>query len=129
MGSVLDGIGGEEAVVAVVDRLYKAVWDDAVLAEYFVDEDGEKLRERQGAFVAAALGGAGCAQRDLRSLPDGRPVDPDAFDRVLGHLAHAMATSAIPTPVIEKVVRAVAPLRAELAQDAQPAVYAEAVPA
>ncbi len=125
--SLLDSIGGKEAVKVVVDRFYQAVWDDAILAEYFVDSDRERLKAHQTAFVSAALDEAPYLGRSMRAAHAGAGIDSESYDRMVGHLAHAMADSAIPTPVIESVVRRLSPLRSEILQDAEPAAYAEAL--
>ena len=55
--SIYDAIGGEPALVAVVDDFYVRVTGDPELARFFAETNMAKLKGRQVEFFAAALGG------------------------------------------------------------------------
>ena len=55
--SVYELIGGEPALVAVVDDFYERVLGDPQLAPFFAGAHLPKLKGRQVEFFAAALGG------------------------------------------------------------------------
>ncbi|MDG4865811.1 group 1 truncated hemoglobin [Streptomyces sp. T-3] len=110
--SIFERIGGEPAVAAVVDVFYQRVLADEQLARYFVDSNFAALKAHQRSFIAHALGATtpyggramGEAHAELAiTAPD--------FDRVVGHLAVALADSGVDQATIADIALALVPLK------------------
>ena len=71
--TIYDTIGGETAVGAVVDELYRRTLDDLHLKGYFDSTDMDLLHRHQRAFIAAALGKPGTYHG--RAMGDGARRD------------------------------------------------------
>ena len=57
MTSIYEQIGGQDALIAVVDDIYKRVLADPQLAGFFTGSNMSRLKGKQVEFFAAALGG------------------------------------------------------------------------
>jgi len=109
--SIYEAIGGEPALVAVVDDFYVRVLADPQLAGFFAGVNMPKLKGRQVEFFAAALGGPD-AYRGLgmREVHAGRGISQADFDRVAFHLAAALAAAGVPAETIGAIAAAITPL-------------------
>lgn len=109
--SIYEAIGGESALIAVVDDFYHRVTADTELAPFFAGTNMNKLKGRQVEFFAAALGGphvyTGAA---LREVHRGRGISQGHFDRVAGHLTAALSAAGVPDDITSQVIGLVAPL-------------------
>ena len=109
--SIYTAIGGEPALVAVVDDFYERVTSDPELSGFFAGINMNRLKGRQVEFFAAALGGphtyTGAAMRDVHR---GRGIDHEHFDAVVGHLGSALGAAGVPAETITQIVDLVAPL-------------------
>ncbi len=115
MGSIYDDIGGRPAVAAAVESLYARILGDRTLAGYFAGTDMARQKAHLRAFVAAALGGPEVYRgRDMRTAHAGLGVTGAAFDRVVAHLAAALASLDVPAITIEAIAGALAPLRDDI---------------
>jgi hemoglobin len=115
MASIYDAIGGEPAVAAAVEDLYARILGDRALAHYFAGTDMKRQRSHLRAFVAAALGGPQLyAGRDMNDAHTGLGVTAGAFDRVVAHLAAALAGLGVPATTIEAIAGKLAPLRTQI---------------
>src|SRR5262245_287002 len=113
--SIYDAIGGEPALVAVVDDFYERVLDDTQLAHYFVGANMPKLKGRQVEFFAAALGGPDVYQgASMRQVHIGRGISQDDFDKVAFHLTTALAAAGVPAETITQIAAAITPLADEI---------------
>jgi hemoglobin len=115
--SIYEAIGGEPAVGAAVDRFYERVWNDPDLVGWFATADPDRLKAHQRAFIATALGGpAHYAGRSMAEAHRGRAITDAAFDRVVEHLADALAELDVPVATIGEIAAALAPLRSDVVE-------------
>lgn len=109
--SIYDAIGGEQALVAVVDDFYARVLADPQLAGFFAGANMPKLKGRQVEFFAAALGGPDIYQgASMRKVHQGRGISRADFDRVAVHLTAALADAGVPAETIGQIAEAITPL-------------------
>ncbi len=113
--TIYEAIGGDPALVAVVDDFYGRVLADPELAGFFAGTNMTRLKGRQVEFFAAALGGpvpySGASMRDAHR---GRAIAQRHFDLVAGHLVSALAAAGVPDATVTQIVAAVAPLAGEI---------------
>jgi len=113
--SIYELIGGEPALVAVVDDLYERVLGDPRLASFFAGANMPKLKGRQVEFFAAALGGPDAYQGGgMRQVHAGRGIGQADFDKVAFHLAGALAAAGVPAAIIARIAATVTPLADEI---------------
>jgi hemoglobin len=92
--SIYEAIGGEPALVAVVDDFYDRVVGDPQLESFFAGVNMPKLKGRQVEFFAAALGGPDVYQGpSMRDAHIGRGITQADFDKVAYHLTDARGGS------------------------------------
>ena len=113
--SIYEAIGGEPALVAVVDDFYVRVLDDPQLAGFFAGTNMPKLKGKQVEFFAAALGGPDIYQGStMRQVHAGRGISQADFDKVAFHLVGSLAAAGVPGETINQIVTAIAPLAGEI---------------
>jgi len=109
--SIYEAIGGEPALVAVVDDFYARVLADPQLAGFFAGANMPKLKGRQVEFFAAALGGPELYQGlGMREVHAGRGIRQADFDKVAFHLTAALADAGVPGETIAQIAAAITPL-------------------
>lgn len=102
--SIYDSIGGEPALVAVVDDLYQRVTADPELAGFFAGTNMAKLKGRQVEFFAAALGGPQAyTGATMREAHRGRGIGQKHFNLVAGHLIAALSAADVPDKTINDI--------------------------
>lgn len=115
MSSIYERIGGEAALVTVVDDLYARILADDVLRGFFADVDSDRIIKQQVAFFAEALGGpAAYAGKPMRAAHAGLRISQDDFDRVAGHLVAALTAAGVPDEVVGEIIGTVAALAGEI---------------
>jgi hemoglobin len=113
--STYEMMGGEPAVVAVVDDFYERVLADPQLAAFFAGANMPKLKGRQVEFFAAALGGPDVYQGgSMRQAHVGRGIGQADFDKVAFHLVNALAAAGVPAGTIAQIAAAITPLANEI---------------
>jgi hemoglobin len=109
--SIYEEIGGEPALVAVVDDFYVRVLADPQLAGFFAGANMAKLKGMQVEFFAGALGGPDIYQGgSMRQVHAGRGISQGDFDKVAFHLVAALAGAGVPGETVNQIVTAIAPL-------------------
>jgi hemoglobin len=104
-------LGGEDALVAVVDDFYVRVLADPDLAPYFAGTRMPTLKGKQVAFFAAALGGPRAYQgQSMRDVHAGRGITQGAFDKVAYHLTSSLVAAGVSGDLVNQIIGAVAPL-------------------
>src|SRR5690349_12862858 len=85
--TLYERVGGEQALVAALDRFYEHVLADAELKGFFASADMERLKAQQLDFLGQAMGGpARYRGPDMRVAHRQMAVAQRHFDRVAGHL-------------------------------------------
>ena len=116
--TIYEEMGGEPAVVAVVDALYHRVVADPSLMPYFEGRDLDRLKAHQRALVSVALGRAAqeYTGRMMHPAHAGLAITPEAFDKVLDHLRAACTDAGVPETTTAKVLAILEPLRTDVVQ-------------
>ncbi len=103
--TLYDRIGGEAAIVALVDDFYERVLGDAKLAPFFEHTDTDKLRRMQREFFAAALDGPiKYSGRPLAYVHQGRGIKPSHIGRFVGHLIETLKKKEIDRHDIDGII-------------------------
>ena len=109
--NIYESIGGESALVAVVDDFYVRVLADPRLAGFFACANMPKLKGRQVEFLAAALGGPDAYQgASMRKAHADRGITEADFEKVVFHLTAALAEAGVPAETIAQIAAAITPL-------------------
>lgn len=109
--SLYEAIGGEEALIAVVDDFYERVLTDPQLAPFFAGAKMNALKGKQVEFFAAALGGpAPYKGQTMKQVHAGRGITQTDFDKVAYHLTNALVAAGVPGDLVNQVIGAIAPL-------------------
>jgi hemoglobin len=92
-----DQIGGHDTFVALVAEFYRGVADDPVLRPLYPEEDLAPAAHRLTMFLEQYWGGPGTYSEQrghprLRMRHQPFKVNPDARDRWLAHMSHAVDT-------------------------------------
>lgn len=114
-GTIFEAIGGAPAVAAVVDLFYGKVLADPELAGWFEGRDIDRLKRHQRLFVGQALGAAEpYPGRTMQRAHSGLGITGAAFDRVVGHLAAALAEAGVDEPTIGAIAEQLLPLKPDV---------------
>lgn len=109
--SIYETIGGEDALVAVVDDFYDRVVADPQLAPFFAGLNMKALKGKQVEFFAEALGGPHVYQgQPMRQAHQGRGITQADFDKVAYHLTSSLAAAGVPDDLVSQIIGAIAPL-------------------
>ena len=116
--SLYDEIGGEPAVAAVVEDLYRRLLADPDLVPYFEGRDLARLKAHQRALVTVALGGTDeeYTGRMMHPAHAGLGITDAAFDKVLTHLGAVLADHGVPVATADSIVAILQPLRTDIVQ-------------
>jgi hemoglobin len=113
--SIYEAIGGEPALVAVVDDFYDRVLADPQLAGFFAGASMPRLKGKQVEFFAEALGGPQVYQgASMRQVHAGRGISQADFDQVAVHLTGALAAAGVPEGIIGQIAAAITPLSGDI---------------
>jgi hemoglobin len=113
--SIYAAIGGEPALVAVVDDFYVRVLADPQLAGFFAGANMPKLKGRQVEFFAAALGGPDVYRgASMREAHLGRGISQADFEKVAYHLTAALAAAGVAAADIARITAAITPLAGDI---------------
>lgn len=116
--SIYDRIGGYEAIEIVVDEFYARVLADDQLSDFFAGSNVNRLKGKQVEFFAAALGGPEpYTGAPMKQVHQGRGIMMSHFALVAGHLTDALLSAGVPPPTVDEIIRAIAPLAADIASD------------
>ncbi|TNC19241.1 group I truncated hemoglobin [Amycolatopsis alkalitolerans] len=111
MPSIYEEIGGQEALIAVVDDFYDRVLADPALAVFFTGTTMPRLKGMQVEFFAAALGGPDEYRgRSMKDVHRGRGIGQEHFNLVAKYLVEALSAAGVPQPTVDTIIGAIAPL-------------------
>lgn len=109
--TIYEAIGGEDALVAVVDDFYDRVVADPQLAPFFAGVKMNALKGKQVEYFAEALGGPHIYQgQTMRQVHQGRGITQADFDKVAFHLTHSLVAAGVPGELVTQIIAAIAPL-------------------
>jgi hemoglobin len=113
--TIYELIGGEEALVSVVDDLYERILGDERLAGFFAGTSLPRLKGKQVEFFGAALGGPmAYTGAPMKEVHQGRGIGPEHFDLVAGHLVDSLTAAGVPGPTVGQIIEVVGPLAADI---------------
>ncbi|HEU5157350.1 MAG TPA: group 1 truncated hemoglobin [Streptosporangiaceae bacterium] len=113
--SIYEAIGGEAALIAVVDDLYDRILADPRLSGFFAGAPMPRLKGRQVEFFGQVLGGPMTYQgAPMRQAHVGRGIRPEHFELVAGHLTDSLRAAGVPEATITEIIGLVAPLADEI---------------
>jgi hemoglobin len=119
MASIYEQIGGQEALIVVVDDFYQRVLADPELAVYFAGVNMPRLRGMQVEFFAAALGGPEeYGGRSMKDIHRGRGITQPHFDLVADYLTKALLDAGVPADTVGTIIATIAPLSADIVSPA-----------
>ncbi|MBO0839701.1 MAG: group 1 truncated hemoglobin [Sciscionella sp.] len=111
MTSIYDKIGGQEALITVVDDFYQRVLADNELAGFFTGSNMSRLKGKQVEFFAAALGGpTEYVGQSMKDAHRGRGIGQVHFNLVAKHLSESLADAGVPDDTVQEIIAAIAPL-------------------
>lgn len=115
MTTLLERLGGREAVEMVVAGFYEKVMADPLLKGYFRGVQMSRLYKNQADFFCAALGQPDAYHgRDMRTLHAGMDIGDEEFDAVATHLAATLDEAGVSPPDVDEVISLIAPLRRDI---------------
>jgi hemoglobin len=117
MSTLLEQLGGRDAVEAVVAGFYEKVLADATLAPFFRQISMSRQHQHQVDFFVTVLGGANVYKgRDMVKAHAGMGITDAHFDSVAGHLVATLKELGVPDAGVQQVVALVAPLREQIVE-------------
>ncbi len=115
MMTLLQELGGRDAVEAVVATFYEKVLADPRLAPFFRNVSMSRMHAHQVDFFCAVLGGADLYRgRNMVAAHAGMDITDAHFDAVAGHLVATLEQLGVPEAARAKVIALVAPLRSQI---------------
>lgn len=115
MTSTYEQIGGQEALIAVVDDFYERVLADPQLAGFFRGSNMSRLKGKQVEFFAQALGGpAEYSGLSMKDAHRGRGIGQQQFDLVAKYLSESLLAAGVPSDTVDAIIGAVAPLSGDI---------------
>ena len=115
--TLLDELGGPEAVAAAVDGFYARVLADPELAPMFAKSNMTVQRGRLTKFVVGATGGEPYRGRSMREAHAGMGITGHQFGLVAGHLVAQLESMGVPGRLVDQLVGAVAPLADDIVEE------------
>ena len=116
-GTIFDLIGGDAAVDAAVEVLYRRILGDPELAPFFEKVPMGRQKVQMRAFLITALGGPDCYRgRDMARAHQRHAITDHHFDLVAGHLIATLGELGVPEELQAQIVAVVAPLRSDVVQ-------------
>lgn len=113
--SIYEAIGGQDALVAVVDDFYDRVLADPQLAPFFEGTRLATLKGKQVEFFSTVLGGPQVYRGpSMRQVHAGRGISRTDFDRVAYHLTSALTAACVPGDLVGQIIGSIAPLADEI---------------
>jgi hemoglobin len=124
--TLLEEIGGRDAVECVVSDFYDRVLADSRLARFFRGVSMSRLHMHQIDFLCAALGGGDIYRgRDMASVHASMGITDGEFDLVVGYLGDSLLAADVSVGCIMRIVALLAPLRAQIVDRAALRVAAQ----
>lgn len=108
MRTLHERLGGDPAIVAVVDELYRRLADDQRVQHFFDPERLDSLKHGQLRWFRSVLGGAPPDDRpDLAAAHAELIITDEHVDIVLGHLRASLESAGVPPDMLRQVMQLV----------------------
>ena len=105
MATLYERLGGAPAIDAVVEGMYKKIFPDPDLEDFFRKTDKPKQMEMQRTFLTMVTGGPNEYKGlNMKDAHKGRGIENKDFDRVAGHVVSTMKELGVPEELINEVV-------------------------
>lgn len=116
MQSLLEVLGGRDALEVVVVGLCERVWHDPALAPRFRDVARSRYEGRLVAYLQALFGDrmASWRGRELGAVHAELAIRDAEFDSFVNHLAATLAAAGVSPPLIAALTTRVASVRADI---------------
>ncbi|GIX36699.1 MAG: group 1 truncated hemoglobin [Lysobacteraceae bacterium] len=108
-------LGGQQGIAAIVEELLVRAVEDPRIGRHFAKTDLVQLHERLSEQICFEAGGP-CSYRG-RSMEEahaGMQLDEADFNRLVEHLVDAMEARKVPTRAQNRLLRRLAPMRAQV---------------
>jgi hemoglobin len=115
VASIYERIGGQEALIAVVDDFYRRVLADSQLVPFFAGSNMSRLKGKQVEFFAAALGGPNeYSGQSMKAVHRGMGINEVHFGLVAKYLREALAAAGVPDDTADAIIEIIAPLSVDI---------------
>ena len=113
--TIYEQIGGQEALIAVVDEFYVRVLADPELNGFFTGVNMSRLKGKQVEFFGSALGGPDpYTGQTMKDVHRGRGIAQEHFDLVAKHLIDTLNAAGVPAGTVDEIISAIAPLSGDI---------------
>nr|KAJ3411935.1 hypothetical protein HK105_002486 [Polyrhizophydium stewartii] len=102
--TILEQVGGEDAVAAVVDIFYNNLLKDERVNSFFVNTNMERQRKMQTKFLLHVLGGREYNGKSMSKAHEHLKLTDEHFDVVLETLAAALRTAGVGEDLIKTII-------------------------
>lgn len=120
-GSLYQRLGGNEAVVAVIDDFVGRCAADSRINQKFARTDVPRLKKMLVDQVTAATGGpATYTGRSMAETHDGMGVTAGEFDALVGDLVATLDQFGVPAAEQQELLGILGPLRADIVEVESP---------
>lgn len=113
--SIMEQIGGEDAVNVAVDIFYQKVLADDTINHFFDDTDMDAQRGKQKKFLRLLLSGkaddADAYMRKAHAPLVEKGLNDEHFNAVAGHLQSTLAELGVPAEILDQIMAAAAGLK------------------
>ncbi len=110
--TLYEKLGGETAIMQIVDDFYKRILADDTVNKFFAHTDMKKQLRHQTSFISYALGGPKeYTGRSMEKAHEGLNLQPEHFDAIAKHLGDAIAEYGASPEDISTVIDRVATLK------------------
>lgn len=104
MATLCERLGGEEAIVSVVDKFYEYMLSDDRVSSFFKNTNMEKQRKAQAAFITMATGGPNHYQgADMKEAHAKFSIGHKEFDATWENLQKSLEDHKVKNELISEV--------------------------
>lgn len=113
--SLMEQIGGEDAVNVAVDIFYQKVMADSTINHFFDSTDMKAQSAKQKKFLTLLLSGKAADAEDYMRRAHAplieKGLNEDHFNAVAGHLQSTLAGLGVPADILDQIMGAAAGLK------------------
>ncbi len=116
--TLYEKIGGHGALEVIVEDFYCRVLEDDHLSNFYAGSDMRRLKDKQVAFLGAALGGPGpYSGLTMTQAHQGRGITIHHFNLVTAHLKDSLCAAGVAPETIAEILSFVTSLAGQIASD------------